>query len=92
MLAKVCESDGDFVQKQPHNCKRCMNHPCKFQCYGNYIFWEKKLEALLSYGPLYNTKIMGTWKGNNISVHKILKKVSTHILKSTRLQMPDMVP
>jgi hypothetical protein len=39
---KTCvENDGNFVQKQPYNCKRCMNHPCKFHCYCNDIFWEK---------------------------------------------------
>jgi hypothetical protein len=35
---------------------------------------------------------VGTEKGNNISVHKILKNASIHnILKSIRLQMPEML-
>jgi hypothetical protein len=49
------ENDGDLVEKQPHDCKRRMNHLRKFHCYCNNIFWEKKLEALLSHRPLLLT-------------------------------------
>jgi hypothetical protein len=48
---KCVENDVDFVGKQRHNCKRCMNHPYKFHLYCSYIFWEEKLEALLLYHP-----------------------------------------
>jgi hypothetical protein len=30
---KCVESDGDFVEKQPHNWKTCMNHPGKYHSY-----------------------------------------------------------
>jgi hypothetical protein len=32
------ENDGNFVEKSPNNCKRCMSYRCKFYCYCNYIF------------------------------------------------------
>jgi hypothetical protein len=34
---KLVESDGDFVEKRPYNCKRCMNQRCKFHCYRSHI-------------------------------------------------------
>jgi hypothetical protein len=33
---KCVGNDGDFVEKEPFNWKRCMNRPCKFRCYCNY--------------------------------------------------------
>jgi hypothetical protein len=38
---KCVENDGDITQKLSYNCKTYMNHPSKFYCYCNYIFWEK---------------------------------------------------
>jgi hypothetical protein len=40
---KCIENDGDFVAEggKLHICKRCMNYPCKFNCYSNYIFWKE---------------------------------------------------
>jgi hypothetical protein len=39
--------------------KRCMNHPCKFHCYCNYIFWEKT-GGIISIQPLIckHTKVI----------------------------------
>jgi hypothetical protein len=39
-LSKSVENEEVFVEKLPYNCKRHMNHPCKFHCYCNYISWK----------------------------------------------------
>jgi hypothetical protein len=51
--SQMCvQNGGDSVEKLAYNCKRCMNHPCKFLCYCNHIFWEK-IKRLFSYRPSY---------------------------------------
>jgi hypothetical protein len=56
---KCVENERNSVEKRPHNCNSCMNHPCEFHHYCNYIFWEK-IGGIISYCPshIYNFMIL----------------------------------
>jgi hypothetical protein len=49
---KYVKKDRDFVEKLPHNCKKCTNHPYRFIAIP-IIFFEKILESLISCRPSY---------------------------------------